>query len=98
MRGYDMDHVKMKSKGSRFLTLEVPGLAEKRPSLVYGDSIFARLATVNEYDPSPTYQVCPISGIYFLKLDQVQNIFDAKINMYTYTSQLLCLPIILKIW
>lgn len=56
MRGYDMEHVSMKSKGPRFLTLEVPGLAEKRPSLVYGDSIFARLASVDEYDSSCTYQ------------------------------------------
>lgn len=63
-----MEHVSMKSKGSRFLTLEVPGLAEKRPSLVYGDSIFARLASDDEYDTSRTYQVCGTSGFYFFKI------------------------------
>lgn len=69
MRGYDMKHVSMKSKGFQFLTLEVPGLAEKRPSLVYGDFIFARLVPDNEYDSSPTYQVCfvPTSVFYFFK-------------------------------
>lgn len=55
MRGYDMDSVNMKSRGNQFLTLEVPGLAERRPSLVYGDSIFAKLASADN-DTSPPYQ------------------------------------------
>lgn len=58
MRGYDIERVNMKSKGSHFLTLEVPGLAEKRPSLVYGDFIFAKLASEDVNDTSPPYQVC----------------------------------------
>lgn len=52
-----MESVNMKSKGSHFLTLEVPGLAEKRPSLVYGDFIFAKLASGDANDTSPPYQV-----------------------------------------
>ncbi|PHT78647.1 putative RNA helicase SDE3 [Capsicum annuum] len=47
MRDYDMESVTMKRQGPQFLSLDVPGLAEKRPSLVYGDYIFARLATEN---------------------------------------------------
>lgn len=48
----------MRSKGSQFLTLEVPGLAEKRPSLVYGDYIFAKLACQAPNDKTPQFQVC----------------------------------------
>ncbi|TVU48310.1 hypothetical protein EJB05_07943 [Eragrostis curvula] len=43
MRSYDMEGVSMKRRG-RSLSLEVPGLAERRPSLVQGDFIFARHA------------------------------------------------------
>lgn len=56
MRSYDMENVSMKSR-RQMLALEVPGLAEKRPSLVSGDFIFVRLATADEaWKP---YQVCP---------------------------------------
>lgn len=44
MRSYYMEGVTMKSKRGQMLSLEVPGLAEKRPSLVSGDYIFARLS------------------------------------------------------
>ncbi|VVA90086.1 unnamed protein product [Arabis nemorensis] len=43
MRAYDMENVSMRRRGL-YLSLEVPGLAEKRPSLVHGDFIFARHA------------------------------------------------------
>lgn len=56
MRSYDMERVTMRRKGTQFLTLEVPGLAEKRPSLVHGDYIFAKLAYEDENDLSPPYQ------------------------------------------
>lgn len=56
MRSYDMENVGMKSR-RQMLALEVPGLAEKRPSLVSGDFIFVKLATDDEaWKP---YQVCP---------------------------------------
>ncbi|KAH6808908.1 P-loop containing nucleoside triphosphate hydrolases superfamily protein [Perilla frutescens var. frutescens] len=50
MRAYDMEGVTMKQKNNRMqmLSLEVPGLAEKRPSLVNGDFIFAKLANGDE--------------------------------------------------
>lgn len=45
MSTYDMEWITMRRRGNNFLSLEVPGLAERRPSLVHGDSIFARLAS-----------------------------------------------------
>ncbi|KAK8923982.1 putative RNA helicase SDE3 [Platanthera zijinensis] len=45
MRAYDMESVTMRRRYDQFLSLEVPGLAEKRPSLVRGDFIFVQLAT-----------------------------------------------------
>ncbi|KAM7264405.1 hypothetical protein ACFE04_002088 [Oxalis oulophora] len=36
-----------KRKGTKNLALEVPGLAEKRPSLVHGDHVFVKLALGN---------------------------------------------------
>ncbi|XP_062209956.1 probable RNA helicase SDE3 [Phragmites australis] len=44
MRSYDMEGVSMRRRGITFLSLEVPGLAERRPSLVQGDYILARHA------------------------------------------------------
>ncbi|CAL4920873.1 unnamed protein product [Urochloa decumbens] len=44
MRAYDMEGVSMRRRGLNFLSLEVPGLAERRPSLVQGDFIVARYA------------------------------------------------------
>ena len=46
-----MENVSFRRRGSQFLSLEVLGLAERRPSLVYGDSIFAKLAS----EPSPLF-------------------------------------------
>lgn len=56
MRAYDMQSVNMKGMRNQFLSLEVPGLAERRPSLVNGDFILAKLATGDENTQS--YQVC----------------------------------------
>ena len=58
-----MECVSFRRKGNQFLSLEVPGLAERRPSLVLGDAIFAKLAS--DYGTtSPPYQVC-----YFYTID-----------------------------
>ena len=57
MQSYYMEDVTMKSKRGQMLSLEVPGLAEKRPSLVSGDFIFAELASDGETS-SPRYQAC----------------------------------------
>ena len=47
----------MRRRGMNFLSLEVPGLAERRPSLVQGDFIVARYAR-NDARP---YQVSSLS-------------------------------------
>ncbi|KAK1421680.1 hypothetical protein QVD17_24209 [Tagetes erecta] len=55
MRTYDMQNITFKTKG-RFLTLEVLGLAERRPSLVTGDIIIAKPASHNDHNMSPLYK------------------------------------------
>lgn len=57
MTAYDMECVTMKKRGYQFLSLEVPGLAERRPSLVIGDYIFAQLATRSSDNDNRPYQV-----------------------------------------
>lgn len=52
-----MENVSFRRRGSQFLSLEVLGLAERRPSLVYGDSIFAKLASECCDEKSPPFQV-----------------------------------------
>ncbi|KDP40205.1 hypothetical protein JCGZ_02203 [Jatropha curcas] len=54
MRTYDMENVGMRKERGDFLSLVVPGLAERRPSLVHGDFIFAKLA--NSDEATPPYQ------------------------------------------
>lgn len=39
-----MECVQMTRKGARLLSLVVPGLAEKRPSLLQGDVVLVKLA------------------------------------------------------
>ncbi|XP_028773549.1 probable RNA helicase SDE3 [Neltuma alba] len=56
MRTYDMECVTMRKRTYQFLSLEVPGLAERRPSLVHGDFIFAKLASEHDNDNTPAYQ------------------------------------------
>uniref|UniRef100_A0ACD5TUW5 Uncharacterized protein n=2 Tax=Avena sativa TaxID=4498 RepID=A0ACD5TUW5_AVESA len=48
MRSYDMERVSMRRRGNDFLSLEVLGLAEKRPSLVHGDYIVVRHSGSND--------------------------------------------------
>ncbi|CAL5339672.1 unnamed protein product [Camellia sinensis] len=56
MRCHDMERITMRRKGANLLALAVPGLAERRPSLVHGDFAFAMLAFQGENDTSPPYQ------------------------------------------
>ncbi|XP_021742469.1 probable RNA helicase SDE3 [Chenopodium quinoa] len=55
IKAYDMENVTLRSKGRLFLTLEVLGLAERRPSLVHGDSVFAQL-TLTDTDDQRAYE------------------------------------------
>nr|XP_043619142.1 probable RNA helicase SDE3 [Erigeron canadensis] len=50
MRAYDMQSVTFKERNNRFLTLEVPGLAERRPSLVVGDDIIVKPVSQSEHN------------------------------------------------
>eukprot|EP01117_Protostelium_nocturnum_P016450 TRINITY_DN6506_c0_g6_i1.p1 TRINITY_DN6506_c0_g6~~TRINITY_DN6506_c0_g6_i1.p1 ORF type:complete len:617 (+),score=142.37 TRINITY_DN6506_c0_g6_i1:3-1853(+) len=49
IRSYDLHNVSFIVKDSSTLSLKVPGLAEKRPSVLYGDSIKARLPNETKY-------------------------------------------------
>ncbi|XP_022719235.1 probable RNA helicase SDE3 [Durio zibethinus] len=65
MRSHNMEHVMMRRKGLQLLALEVPGLAERRPSLVHGDYIFSKNASGNSDDSA--YQ----GYIYRVEADEV---------------------------
>jgi hypothetical protein len=71
MRSYDMECVAMRKRGNQFLSLEVPGLAERRPSLVQGDFILAKLASEYGNDASCKYQVCVKLGMVLYLLSMV---------------------------
>ncbi|KAI9194377.1 hypothetical protein LWI28_005431 [Acer negundo] len=73
MRAYDMENVTMRRKG-QFLALVVPGLAERRPSLVHGDYIFAKLACEDETTP---YQ----GFIHRVEADEVHVKFAPEFHM-----------------
>ncbi|GKV42430.1 hypothetical protein SLEP1_g49837 [Rubroshorea leprosula] len=76
MRAYDMENVKMKRKGQN-LSLQVPGLAERRPSLVHGDYIFAKLAFDDASETTPPYQ----GYIHRVEADEVYLMFAAEFHL-----------------
>ena len=55
-----MEGMKLRKKWDQCLALEVPGLAERRPSLVNGDFAFAKLANPCVNENTPSYQVGPL--------------------------------------
>ncbi|MCD7466102.1 hypothetical protein HAX54_002501 [Datura stramonium] len=84
MRDYDMESVTMKRRGPQFLSLDVPGLAERRPSLVYGDYILARLATADasEITPYQGYIHRVEAEEIYLKFDKEFHINHVAGNLY----------------
>ncbi|KAJ4956500.1 hypothetical protein NE237_013283 [Protea cynaroides] len=74
MRGHDMESITMKKRGTQFLALEVPGLAERRPSLVNGDFVFAKLADTD--DSAKPYQ----GFIHRVEADEVLLKFDKEFH------------------
>lgn len=60
MQCHNMECVTMRRKGPRLLALDVPGLAERRPSLVHGDHAFVKLAAANA-GSNKVYRVCSLS-------------------------------------
>ena len=57
MRTFDMEKVSLKRKRYHYLSLEVLGLAERRPSLVHGDHVFAKLSEYANDTTLDPYQV-----------------------------------------
>uniref|UniRef100_M1BC80 ATP-dependent helicase NAM7 n=1 Tax=Solanum tuberosum TaxID=4113 RepID=M1BC80_SOLTU len=76
MRDYDMESVTMKRRGPHFLSLHVPGLAERRPSLVDGDHIFAKLATTYASEIITPYQ----GYIHRIEAEEVFLKFDKEFH------------------
>ncbi|KAG0494866.1 hypothetical protein HPP92_005860 [Vanilla planifolia] len=77
MRAYDMECVTMRRRNSHILSLEVPGLAERRPSLVYGDSILAKLTT-----DDPDSKFLPYQGyIHGVEADEILLNFDRNMHL-----------------
>lgn len=75
MRTYDMECVIMKIKKNQFLSLQVPGLAERRPSLVTGDYIYANLASEDGPENVP-YQ----GYIHHVEAEEIYLKFDQKFH------------------
>ena len=61
------ENPRSKSEIQRFLTLEVPGLAEKRPSLVRGDRLFVRKLAVDGTPENKKYE----GYVHRVELNQV---------------------------
>ncbi|AES65857.1 putative hydrolase [Medicago truncatula] len=78
MSTYDMEYITMRRRGNNFLSLEVPGLAERRPSLVHGDSIFARLASEQDEGATRVYQ----GFVHRVEADEVYLKFDHEFHFY----------------
>lgn len=78
MSTYDMEYITMRRRGNNFLSLEVPGLAERRPSLVHGDSIFARLASEQDEGATRVYQ----GFVHRVEADEVYLKFDHEFHLY----------------
>ncbi|KAB1214695.1 putative RNA helicase SDE3 [Morella rubra] len=76
MRSHHMECVTMRKRGNRFLSLVVPGLAERRPSLVQGDYIFAKLASEFGNDTAKSYQ----GYIHRVEADEVYLRFDPEFH------------------
>lgn len=77
MRSHDMECVAMKRRGHQFLSLEVPGLAERRPSLVVGDYIFAHVATDELNNNTKPYQ----GYIHRVEADEIFLKFNKSLHM-----------------
>jgi helicase MOV-10 len=80
MAKYKMKKAKLKkpkasAKGKQeYLTLEVPGLAEKRPSLVRGDRLFVRKLAADGTPEKKRYE----GYIHHVELNQVFLKFSAR--------------------
>lgn len=78
----------MRRKGIHLLALEVPGLAEKRPSLVHGDKVYAELVSESAFEEI-TCEVCPLSWILYILSHRLWCIIFFTIGLYMFTLQFL---------
>ncbi|RDY10645.1 putative RNA helicase SDE3, partial [Mucuna pruriens] len=78
MSTYNMECISMRKRTNHFLTLEVPGLAERRPSLVHGDFIFAKLTSNPNNNTTSIYQ----GFVHRVEADEVYLKFDPEFHFY----------------
>ncbi|XP_015979789.2 helicase MOV-10 isoform X1 [Rousettus aegyptiacus] len=79
IRHYDLESVPMtwdrKDQNPRLLTLEVPGVAESRPSVLRGDHLFALLSSETHHDDRVTYK----GYVHRVELDRVKLSFSPSL-------------------
>ncbi|KAM5256075.1 helicase MOV-10 [Ctenodactylus gundi] len=79
IRHYDLDSVPMTldptDKSPRLLTLEVPGVAESRPSVLRGDHLFALLSSETHQEDPITYK----GFVHKVELDRVKLSFSTSL-------------------
>ncbi|KAK7366576.1 hypothetical protein VNO80_08569 [Phaseolus coccineus] len=78
MRTYDMESVSMRKRNNQFLSMEVPGLAERRPSLVHGDNIFVKLSSGRGNNTTQVYE----GFIHRVEADEIYLKFDPGFHYY----------------
>uniref|UniRef100_A0A8D0XF05 RNA helicase n=2 Tax=Sus scrofa TaxID=9823 RepID=A0A8D0XF05_PIG len=79
IRHYDLESVPMTwdpiDQNPRLLTLEVPGVAESRPSVLRGDHLFAVLSSETHQEDAVTYK----GFVHRVELDRVKLSFSASL-------------------
>ncbi|KAK4755793.1 hypothetical protein SAY87_009550 [Trapa incisa] len=84
IKAFNMEGVSLRRKGSQFLTLQVPGLAERRPSLVAGDSIFAKMASKDADCTNKVYE----GFVHRVEADEVYLKFSPDFHKYHWHEHL----------
>ncbi|NXQ19914.1 SDE3 helicase, partial [Peucedramus taeniatus] len=75
IRRYDMQDVTMVKEGT-LLVLDVPGVAENRPSLLRGDHLFAHLSSERDRSPLVQYK----GYVHSVELEKVRLGFSSKLQ------------------
>ncbi|DAA31470.1 helicase MOV-10 isoform X2 [Bos indicus] len=79
IRHYDLESVPMTwdpiDRNPRLLTLEVPGVAESRPSVLRGDHLFALLSSETHHEDPVTYK----GFVHKVELDRVKLSFSTSL-------------------
>ncbi|XP_027163224.1 probable RNA helicase SDE3 [Coffea eugenioides] len=77
MRNYDMRTVELRRRKGNLMAIEVPGLAERRPSLIHGDFVFVEPAYQQRNGLNFQYQ----GSIYRIEADEVLLKFGKDFHM-----------------